>query len=450
MGRKHLARQLLGFLAAFGLAGSAGLFWTPGIHAQGKGKEAPAPAPKIVAVRAGKMFEPKSGTLLANQVVLISGDRITDVGPANQVQIPAGVQVVDLTRATVLPGLIDQHLHVMEKAQRDPAGKRTPNLSATALPKTPAELDAYMQWTMQAIFEAQKDLNAGFTTVVDMGALGGSYGTITLRDAIDKGLITGPRMRTAGPMLNEVNPKIETTEAARATVRELADRGVNWIKISSTGAYTLKPDGAMDVTPSNLTLELTKAVTDEAHKRGLKVACHAYGGVGLRNCIEGGVDAPQHGIALDDGDIKLLLQKGVSLNSTLFDLRVNDKSEMERFGNSRYRMMEKSWKKALAAGVKLGFASGAQAEWTGFPHGSQGEMFAVFVSWGMSPVQALRSATTTNSDIIGWPDVGTVERGKFADLVAVAGDPLRDITEMQRIRFVMKGGEIVRNDLGVK
>jgi imidazolonepropionase-like amidohydrolase len=417
--------------------------------AQGKGKEAPPapPPPRQVAVRAGKLFDPKSGTILANQVVLISGDRITEAGPAGRVQVPQGAQVVDLSRATVLPGLIDQHLHVMERAQRTPTGQRNPGLPVTALPNTQAGLDAYIEWVLQAQFEGMKDLNAGFTTVVDMGALGGSYGTIVLRDSINKGLIPGPRMRTAGPMLNEVNPKIESAEAARAAVRELADHRVDWIKISSTGAYTLKPDGTMDVSPSALTLEMTQAVVDEAHKRGLKVACHAYGGEGWRNCVEAGVDAPQHGIALTDADIARLVQKGVPLNSTLFDLRVADKNETERFGNSRYKMMEKSWRKAVAAGVKLGFASGAQADWTGFPHGTQGEMFAVFVSWGMTPVQALRSAMTVNSEIIGWPDVGAIDKGKFADLIAVAGDPLQDITEMQRVKFVMKGGEVIRNEI---
>jgi imidazolonepropionase-like amidohydrolase len=134
----------------------------------------PAASPRIVAVRAGHLFEPKSGTLLANQVVLIAGDRITDVGPAVSVTIPQGALVIDLSRATVLPGLIDQHLHVMERAQRTPSGQRNPSLSTKELPKTQTALDAYMNWTLQAAFEAQKDLNAGFTTVVDMGALGGS------------------------------------------------------------------------------------------------------------------------------------------------------------------------------------------------------------------------------------------------------------------------------------
>src|SRR5262249_8599556 len=150
-----------------------------------------------------------------------------------------------------------------------------------------------------------------FTTVVDMGALGGSYGTVTLRDAINKGLIVGPRMRTAGPMLNEVNPKIETAGQARPAVRGTGERHDDWVKISSTGAFTMKSDGTMDVKPSNLTLDMTKAVVDEAHKRGLKVACHAYGGEGWRNCVEGGVDAPQHGVALTDADIKELVQMKV-------------------------------------------------------------------------------------------------------------------------------------------
>jgi imidazolonepropionase-like amidohydrolase len=434
---KIIWRSLLGALVTAAL--------TAPVLAQGK--QAPTPARKTVAVRAGRLFDPKSGTLLADQVVLISGDRIADVGPANRIQIPAGAQVIDLSRATVLPGLIDQHLHVMERAQRTPAGQRNPGLPVRILPDSQAALDAYIDWTLQAAFEAQKDLNAGFTTVVDMGALGGSYGTVTLRDAIDKGLIQGPRMRTAGPMLNEVDAKADSPEAVRAVVRELADHHVDWVKIGSTGAFTLKPDGTMDVKPSNLNLEATKAIVDEAHQHHLKVACHAYGGEGWRNCVEGGVDAPQHGVALSDADVKELVQMGVPLNSTLFDLRVADAQEFEKFGNSRFRMMEKSWKKALAAGVKLGFASGAQADWTGFPHGTQGEMFAVFVKWGMKPAEALRTATTVNSEIIGWPDAGTVEKGKFADLAAVSGDPLQDITEMQRIKFVMKGGEVVRNDL---
>jgi imidazolonepropionase-like amidohydrolase len=191
-------------------------------------------------------------------------------------------------------------------------------------------------------------------------------------------------------------------------------------------------------------LEETEAIVDEAHRKGLKVACHAYGGEGLHNCIAAGVDVPTHALDLDDESLKMLVQKKRPLTATLFDLSIADAQEMKRWGNSRWRMMEKSWKKAFAAGVTLPFGSGAGP----FPHGTQGDMFAYFVKWGMTPVQALRMATTTAADIIGWPDrVGTVEKGKLADLVAVAGDPLADITEMSRIKFIMKGGQIVRNDL---
>jgi len=401
-----------------------------------------AKAAPVIAVRAGQLFDPKSGALFPNQIVLIAGERITDVGPADRVQIPPGAQVIDLSRATVLPGLIDQHVHVME------AGLRNPPLPIHDMPVNQAGLDAYIDRVLLAVVDAQKDLNAGFTTINDMGSHGGSWGTVALRDAIDKGLLRGPRMLVAGPTLSEMNPKLDSAEAARAAVRELADHHVNWVKITSSGAFTFRADGTLDIKPGNPgTLEITRAIVEEAHKHGLKVACHAYGGEGLRNCIDAGADAPQHGLDLDDQSLRMLLQKNIPLNATLFDLRLFDKEEMEKYANSRFRMMEKSFKKALAAGVRLGFSSGAQADNTGFPHGSQGETFAYLVKWGLAPAQALRTATTVNAEIIGWQDrVGTVEKGKFADLIAVAGDPLKDITEMQRVKFVMKGGDVVRND----
>jgi imidazolonepropionase-like amidohydrolase len=198
------------------------------------------------------------------------------------------------------------------------------------------------------------------------------------------------------------------------------------------------------VNTPTFTLEETQAIVNEAHRQGLKVACHAYGGEGLRNCIEAGVDVPTHGIDLDDGSLKMLLQKNLPLTVTLFDLSIEDAQEMSRWNNSRWRMMEKSWKKAFAAGARLPFGSGAGP----FPHGTQGDMFAYFVKWGMTPVQSLRSALNLGAETIGWQDrVGTIEKGKFADLVAVNGDPLADITEMSRVRFVMKSGQVVRNDL---
>jgi imidazolonepropionase-like amidohydrolase len=221
--------------------------------------------------------------------------------------------------------------------------------------------------------------------------------------------------------------------------------GVDWIKIFGTWQFYFKPDGSMVNIPTS-TLEEIKAIVDEAHRKGLKVACHAYGGEGLRNCIEGGVDAQQHAVDLDDNSMRMLVEKGTYLVPTVLELRGWEQGDLTNSGgaNSRFRLMEKSFKKALTGGVKIGFGSGAGP----FPHGTQGGQFALFVKWGMTPAQALRTATATAADILGWRDsVGTVEKGKFADIIAVAGDPLKDITELERVKFVMKGGEVVRNDL---
>jgi imidazolonepropionase-like amidohydrolase len=312
-----------------------------------------------------------------------------------------------------------------------------------------------------ASVNAQRDLHAGFTTVVDLMSHGGWYGTVDLKNAINTGVVQGPRMQVAGPGIVSTNkaaipfPLLERlnisnlgaqiangVEGVREAVREQAHYGVEWIKIYSTEAYTLKADGTMTHVPT-FTLDETRAIVDEAHRKGLKVACHAYGGEGLRNCITAGVDVPTHGVDLDDASLKLLTDKHLPLTVTMFDLSMEDAQEFKRFGNSRWRMMEKSFKKALGAGVTLPFGSGAGP----FPHGTQGEQLAYLVKWGMPPVQALRAATSIAADTIGWStDVGSIDKGKFADLIAVSGDPLADITVMSHVRFVMKGGQIVRDE----
>src|SRR3984957_6514161 len=265
-----------------------------------------APPVEGVAVRAGRMFDPVSGKNLTDQVILIKGDRIVDAGPAERIQIPAGVRVIDLSRATVLPGLIDRHVHLFQDQQ--------PNDARAAF---------------SGLNYALKDLNAGFTTVQDMGSPF-TYATVELRDAINKGLVPGPRLQVAGPQLNPraatyypapsvVTPfgrgpgapawreaqNINSPELARAAVREHSHYGTDWIKVYDTedyegggypqpdGAGAFLPNGKMINVPS-LTLEEDQAIVDEAHRRGLKVACHAYGGEGLRNCLAAGVDMPMH------------------------------------------------------------------------------------------------------------------------------------------------------------
>jgi imidazolonepropionase-like amidohydrolase len=414
-------------------------------------------AAQTVAVRAGRLFDPRSGTLQANQVIVIRGDRITDVGP--NVQIPAGARMIDLSRATVLPGLIDTHLHVMDGNPLTAPGG--PGITPGTAGAAPANTLGLQYRELIALVNAQRDLSAGFTTVVDLMTHGGWYGTVDLRNAIDNGLVQGPRMQVAGPGIvatNRANIAFPLQNEApianlgaqvangpdgvRAAVREQAHYGVDWIKIYSTQAFRFEPNGTMVNTPT-FTLEETRAIVDEAHRQGLKVACHAYGGEGLHNCIQAGVDVPTHGVDLDDASVKMLLEKKLPLTSTLFDLSMEDAQEVRRWGTSRWRFMEKSFRKASAAGIVQPFGSGAGP----FPHGTQLDQFAYLVKWGKTPAQALQSAMTVGAQTIGWEDrVGTIEKGKFADLVAVAGDPLADITEMSRVMFVMKGGVVVRNN----
>jgi imidazolonepropionase-like amidohydrolase len=410
----------------------------------------------VTAVRAGRLFDPRSGALRANQIILMRDDRIVEVGP--NVQIPAGARTIDLSRTTVLPGLIDTHLHTMTGSPL--TGPGGPGIG----PKGggPAGFAQPLPYhTLVALTNAQRDLNAGFTTVVDLMSHGGWFGTVDLKNAINYGVVQGPRMQVAGPgMINATTapakiPLLDrepvsnlghlvarTPAGVRKAVDDQAAAGVDWIKIYSTNEYTLKSNGTIDATPT-FTLEETQAIVAEAHAKGLKVACHAYGGEGLHNCISAGVDVPTHALDLDDASLKMLLEKHLPLTVTMFDLSMEHAREMDRYGNSRWSMMEKSFKKAYAAGVVLPFGSGAGP----FPHGTQGDQFAYFVKWGVPPVQTLRAATTIAADLIGWSaDVGTIEAGKYADLVAVAGDPLADITEMSRVIFVMKGGQVIRDN----
>jgi|HubBroStandDraft_4_1064222.scaffolds.fasta_scaffold05294_1 imidazolonepropionase-like amidohydrolase len=431
------------------------------------------PPPEGVAIRAGRLFDPRTGTNLANQLIVIQGDRITDVGPADRVKVPAGARVIDLSSATVLPGLIDRHVHLMQDHE--------PN-DARAL--------------LVGQHYALADLYAGFTTLQDMNSPF-TYATVELRDAINKGVIVGPRLQVTGPALNprgatyypapsepgvfgqapgmpvwQNTQDINSPWLARAAVRDHSHYGTDWIKIYETEDYegsgypvpsgggAFMPDGKMITVPS-ISLEENQAIVDEAHKRGLKVACHAYGGEGLRNCLAAGVDLPIHVIVgvtgapgLDDETIRLfkvLLPDGTlrPVNQTLWDLAGPlDTIDLKVSGGktSRFRLTELSFKRLVSAGITQIFGSGAYT----VGHGVQAYQFPIYVKWGMSPTQALRMATSDAAETLNYDlgkQVGYVEKGRFADLVAVSGNPLEDISEMERVKFVMKGGVVYRNDL---
>ena len=429
--------------AAVGLvAAIAGLASSP---LQSQVRRFVTPPDQVVAIRAGQMFDSRSGTMLPNQVVLIRGDRITDVGPA--VQIPAGARVIDLGQATMMPGMIDAHVHV--------------NTGGASLAMR----------AITALANAQTDLAAGFTTVADMDSRGTFY-TVELRDAINSGLVQGPRMQVVGQSLNPratnyyndsqsvryyegftETKNINGPWLARAAVREAKLHGVDYIKIYTTQDFAgtthmWKPDATLVNSPS-LTFEEIDAIVDEAHRLGLKVACHTYGGEGMDSCIKAGVDAPNHLLMLDDAGIKILLEKKLPFVVTIDDLIALEAPDLRDTGgrNSRLKLLEQAFKKAVAAGVPIVFGSGATS--AEIPHGKQANQFGYYVKWGLTPAQALQTAYLPAARMLNYDwdkQIGSIEKGKFADIIAVAGNPLSDVSEMERVRFVMKGGAVIRND----
>lgn len=404
------------------------------------------PAPDHwIAVHAGHLFD-GSDKLAADQVILIKGDRIVKVGAEKNVPVPADAEVIDLTHATVLPGLIDAHTHVFGNG---------PDFDNQIL------RDSYQYRTLTALANAQKDLMVGFTTLRDLKTLGAMYSDVDLRNAIDRGVVTGPRMQvatrgiqtTGGFVMRGYSPEVplpsalqvvDSPWAGREAVRDQVAHDADLIKVYAAYDFHFTSDGKL-VSPPTFTAEEINAVVEEAHKKGRKVSCHAFGGEGLRNCLNAGVESIEHGVELEDADIELMAQKGIYLVPTLYHYQLDRERDRKKYaGHSVAEVSEPSFRRALAAGVKVAFGSGVGP----FPHGTQTREFEYLVKFGMTPPQAIRAATSEAAQLMGWQDrIGSVEPGKFADLVAVAGDPIADITELERVKFVMKGGQVYKNEL---
>jgi imidazolonepropionase-like amidohydrolase len=387
----------------------------------------------------------KTGKTLTNQAIVIQGDKIASVGAEGQV--PAGATVIDLPNATVLPGLIDAHTHITF----------SPNFGYSRLAiSVPRE-------ALTGARNARVTLEAGFTTIRNVGASG--YADVALRDAVNAGDVPGPRMLVSGPALSitgghcdnnllpfEYHATNEGTadgvEAVQHKTREIIKYGSDVIKICATGGVLSKGD---DPNAAQYTLEEMKAIVADAHRLGRKVAAHAHGAQGVIWASEAGVDSVEHGHLMNDAAIATLKKNGTYLVPTLYLMDWQNENvaqaNLPDYAKRKLEMVsavgQASAKKAIAAGVKIGFGTDAAV----YPHGLNAHEFAVMVKLGLTPLQAIQSATINDADLLGWSDkVGTIEPGKWADIIAVDGDPLADVTTLERVKFVMKGGEVVKNE----
>jgi imidazolonepropionase-like amidohydrolase len=417
------------------------------------------PAPKTVYIRAGHLFDGTGDKTRENMVILVLGDRIQSISPAGAVSIPAGATVIDLSHATVLPGLIDCHTHLGARADRYDEiynFKNTPFQSAFV-----------------AVVNARRTLEAGFTSVRDVGSA--PFLAVDLRNSINEGLIPGPRIVASGPGisitgghgdLNNFSPQTRVSmfpeernfqiadgvDQIRHVVRAQVKYGVDVIKILATGGVLSKGDspGA-----PQFTLEELKAAADEAHMAGRKIAAHAHGTQGIKNAILAGIDSIEHASLIDDEGIRLAKEHGVYLVMDIynddyilgkaieFGLPKENVEKEKMVG----RLQRENFERAVKGGAKMAFGTDAGV----YPHGDNAKQFFYMVKFGLTPAQAIRAATSNAADLIGRAkDVGTLEAGKFADVIAVTGDPLQDVRALENVGFVMKGGVVVKDGIASK
>jgi imidazolonepropionase-like amidohydrolase len=410
-------------------------------------QEKPAPPPHKIAIRAGHLIDGTSDTPIANALILIEGDKIVSVTPGGAA--PAGVELIDLSQFTVLPGFMDVHTHVLLQGD-----------------VTAADYDAQLlkqSIPYRAILGARNAriaLDHGFTAIRDLETEGAMYADVDVKTAINNGEVPGPRMQVATRAMTPTGmypllgysweltmptgvQYVDGVDGARKAVREQAMYGADWIKYYSDRKYHFEADGVLH-SMVNFTDDEAKAIVDEAHRLGKKVAAHAIGSDGIAAALKAGVDTIEHGDGLTEQLMDEMVKKGVYWVPTI---SVGIYVATGRAGNwpRMSQLQRDNFSKAVKKGVKIALGTDAGGfDWKDL---NQAKEFEYYVQYGMTPMQSIRTGTVVAAELLGWSDhAGSIEAGKWADIVAVNGDPLKDITELQRVKFVMKSGEVFKND----
>jgi len=398
-----------------------------------------AQTPRTVVLRAARMLDPVAGRIVSNPTVVIVGDRIQSVGGT----APAGSTTIDLGDLTLVPGLVDAHTHNLLQ----PEDEITPPVFTKS--------QAYR--AIEGVAAARKNLEAGFTTMRDLDSEGAGFADVALRDAINKGVVPGPRLFvatyaltiTGGHMnLSGVNPDINVPDPATLTdsrdamiaeIRREVKYGADWIKLYATGTLRHVNRETLEPLPQ-VSLDDVKAVVGEAARWRKDVAAHAYGGVGARNAVEGGVRSIEHGWILDEDTLRLMVQKGTFWCPTLSVFRPEAGiGQPDEFSRRVVESHKRTFQAGMKAGVKIVFGTDVG----GFPHGTNNREFTYMVEYGMTPLEAIRSATTRAAELLRMEkEIGAIAPGHYADIIAVQGDPLQNIEAIKNVRFVMKGGEV--------
>jgi imidazolonepropionase-like amidohydrolase len=405
----------------------------------------------VTVIRAGTLIDGKSDKPRANQVIVIRGNRIESVSDASTAKIPAGASEMDLSKQTVLPGLIDSHTHIFLQGEDPAKGGYDANILTQGLALR----------AVRAGVAARRALEQGFTTLRDVETEGAGYGDVGIKQAINLGYIPGPRLfvvtraisTTGGYMLEGYAPELDMPKGAqivdgpieaRKAAREQLDKGADWIKVYMTHRSWVGKNGELASQPT-LTVEELRAIVDETHGWGKKVACHAYSGSGLHRALDGGCDSIEHGLDLDDAAISQMLKQGTwyvpTLNVYYDDWAPEDTPEGKR-DRLRASAHEVSFKKALKAGVKIVYGT----DMGGIPWTEPvAQDFPRMVEFGMAPMDAIQSATSRAAVMLDMEGkIGVIAAGAFADVIGVSGDPLGDIKLLENVDFVMKDGQVVR------